>query len=121
MQEVQAFANKAATDLSGKAGYAVKYDTSGMNVCSAITDQAVGILVRGGDDTELQSDVCVFGRCAGILGGTVSRGQMITPHTDGTLVVTAQSGCTEFAIALEDGVAGDWIQFFVFGSQKAWA
>ena len=107
-------ANKASTDLSGKAGYAVEFDTTGMNVCNAITDQAVGIIARGG---ATDSDVCIFGECAAIAGGTVTKGKMVIPHTDGTVKVTAASS-QEFAIALEDGVAGDWVKIFVLGANK---
>ena len=121
MNVIKTIENKAATDLSGKDGYAVKYDSGGANVCSAITDQALGIVTQGGDATKLKSDVCIFGETQGILGGSVTAGQMLTPHTDSTLVATAASGCTEFAVALEDGVAGDWINVFVLGAQKQWA
>lgn len=120
MNIVKTFANKAATDLSAKAGYCAKYD-SGANVCSAITDQAIGIITEGGDDTKLQSDVCVLGECHAICGGTITEGQMITPHTDSTIVASAGSGCTEFGMAMESGVAGDWIRVLVLGAQKAWA
>lgn len=112
MNVVKTFANKAATDLSAKAGYAVEYD-SGMDVCDAITDLVVGIVTRGGDDTELVSDVCIFGECDVVLGGTVTAGQRIQPHTNGTLVVSAGSSSTECGIALESGVAGDTIKAFI--------
>lgn len=120
MNVVKTFANKAATDLSAKAGYCAKYD-SGANICSAITDQAIGIITAGGDDTALQSDVCILGECQAICGGTITAGQMVTPHTDSTIVATAGSGCTEFALALESGVAGDWINIVVLGGHKQWA
>jgi hypothetical protein len=107
MQVVKTFANKAATDLSGKDGYAVEYD-SGMDVCDAITDLIVGIVTKGGDSTLLQSDVCIFGECKAKLGGTVTKGQRVQPHTDGTLVASAASSSTECGLALESGVAGDW-------------
>jgi len=112
MQVIKTLANKAATDLSAKAGYAVEYDT-GMDVCDAITDLVVGIIVTGGDDTLLQSDICIFGECKAILGGTVTAGQRVQPHTDGTLVVSAASSSTECGLALESGVAGDWINVFI--------
>jgi hypothetical protein len=114
-------ANKAATDLSAKDGYVAKYDTGGANVCSAITDQALGIISKGGDATLLQSDVTIFGEALVKLGGTVTQGQMLTPHTDGTAVASAGAGCTEFGLALESGVAGDYIKAFVLGGHKQWA
>lgn len=115
------FANKAATNLSAKDGYVAKYDTGGMNVCSAITDQAVGVITKGGDATLLQSEICIHGETLAICGGTITAGQMITPHSDSTIVASAGSGCTEFGVALESGVAGDWIKVFVFGGHKQWA
>lgn len=121
MQIVKVFANKAATDLSTKDGYVAKYDTAGMNVCAAITDQAVGVIIKGGDTTLLQTSVCMFGECQAICGGTITAGQAITPHTDGTIVASAGSGCTEFGFALESGVAGDWINVMVLGGHKQWA
>jgi hypothetical protein len=121
MNSTKTFANKAATDLSAKDGYVAKYDTSGVNVCSAITDQAVGIITKGGDATELKSDVAIFGEALAKLGGTVTAGQMVTPHTDGTVVVSAGSGCTEFGIALESGVVGDFVRIFILGGHKQWA
>lgn len=114
------FANKAATDLSAKDGYCGKYD-SGLNVCSAITDQAVGIITKGGDTETLQSEVCVHGECLAKAGGTITAGQMVTPHTDSTVVASAGSGCTEFGVALESAVAGDFFKVFVLGSQKVWS
>lgn len=115
------FANKAATNLSAKDGYVAIYDTGGMNVASAITDKAVGIITVGGDATLLRTEVCIHGECAAICGGTITAGQHLTPHTDGTIVASAGSGCTEFGIALESGVAGDWIKVFVLGGHKQWA
>jgi hypothetical protein len=120
MNVTKTFANKAATNLSTKDGYAAKYD-SGVNICSAITDQAIGIISRGGDDTLLQTDVIIFGEALAKAGGTITRGQHITPHTDSTVVASAGSGCTEFAIALESAVAGDFLRVFVLGGHKQWA
>lgn len=111
------FANKAATDLSAKAGYAVEYDTNGVNVCNAITDQVLGVIRVGG---ETESEVVIFGECAAIAGDTITRGKMVIPHTDGTVKNTTASS-QEFAIALEDGVAGDWVQIFVLGAAKTQA
>lgn len=121
MQFLRVFANKAATDLSGKDGYCAKYDTAGMAVPTAITDQVVGIITKGGDTTLLQTEVCIFGEALALLGGTVVAGQMVTPHTDGTVVASAGSGCTEFGVAMEGGVAGDWVKIFVYGGHKQWA
>lgn len=114
---IYVFANKAATDLSAKDGYCAKYD-SGANVPSAITDHVIGVITKGGDTTLLQSEICVQGECVALLGGTVTAGQHVGPHTDGTTVVTAGSGNSEYGIALESGVAGDWIKVFVLGQTR---
>ena len=114
MNVIKTLANKTSTDLTGKEGYAVKYDTSGIALCSAITDQAIGIITRGGDT---ESDVCVLGECVALAGGTITRGKHVIPHTDGTVKVTASSS-QEFAFCLESGVAGDWVQIVVLGSNK---
>lgn len=120
MNVILTLANKAATDLSAKEGYCVEEDT-GVDVCDAITDQALGIITKGGDDTDLQSDVCILGECLALAGGTIAINAFVTPHTDGTVVTSAKSGCTEFGIALEAAVAGDRFRVFVLGGHKQWA
>lgn len=109
---IRTLPNKTSTDLSAKAGYCVEYDTSGMDVADAITDKVVGIIQRGG---ETASDVLVLGVGAAILGGTVTAGQHIQPHTDGSLVVSAGSSSQDIGVALESGVAGDWVQVLFLG------
>ena len=47
----------------------------------------------------------------------ITRGKHVIPHTDGTVKNTASSS-QEFALALETGVAGDWVQIVVLGSNK---
>lgn len=110
------FTNKTGVDLSNKEGYAVKFDTDGINVCSAITDQAIGIVTRGGAS---ESEVALAGEeVQAVAGGTVTRGKYVIPHTDGTVKNTAASS-QEFGLALESGVAGDWVNVLVLGSSKA--
>lgn len=109
MNVIKTFPNKTSTDLTGKEGYLVKFDTSGVNVCAAITDHAVGVVVRAG---ATECDVCVFGECVAKAGGTVTRGKHLIPHTDGTVKDTAASS-KEFGLALESGAAGDWVQVMV--------
>ena len=111
----------SSADHSGKDGYAMKYSGGVLAVCSAITDQAVGICTKGGTAAEAATEVCILGECSAICGGTITAGQMITPHTDSTIVASAGSGCTEFGLALEGGVAGDWINVMVLGGHKQWA
>ena len=114
MKIQKTFANKTATDLTGKEGYAVKFDTDGIALCSAITDQAVGIITRGGTT---QSEVCVHGECQALCGASVTAGKFIIPHTDGTIKNTTSSS-QEAGLALESGVAGDWVMVVVLASNK---
>ena len=115
MNVIFGFANKASTTLAAYDGYCVEYDTSGVNVCNAIADQAIGVITKGAASGGV-SDVCIFGECLALAGGTVTAGKYVSPHTDGTVIVSAGSSDTEFALALESGVAGDWVKIFVYGS-----
>ncbi len=111
---VKTLANKASTDLSGKEGLAVEFDTTGMDVCDAITDQVVGIVTKGG---ETESEVCIFGQALAKCGAAVTAGKMVIPHTDGTIKDTTSSS-QEFALALETGVAGQFVNIFILGCPK---
>lgn len=106
--------NKASTSLVTADMKCVEFDTTGMNVVNAITDVTVGVVVHGG---ATQSDVCIFGECKAIAGGVVTAGKMVVPHTDGTVTVTGGTA-TEFALALESGVAGDIVTIFVLGASN---
>lgn len=121
MQVIKTFPNKSATSLADKAGYCAKFDTTGVNVTSAITDQPLGIITNAGDDEVLKSDVCIFGECKAVAAGNIVQGQKLTSHTDGRVVTSAGTACQDFAIALEGGVAGDWINIFVLGCAKTHA
>jgi hypothetical protein len=114
MQVIKTLENKASTDLSAKVGYCVEFDTSGVDTCDAITDKVVGVVTKGG---ETESDVCIWGDCQAVAGGTFLAGQHLTSHTDGTVVVTASTS-QDFAIALQDAVAGDMANIFVLGVSK---
>ncbi len=107
---IKTFDNKTSTDLTGKEGYFVKDDTSGINVTAAITDVPIGVVTKGG---ATRSDVCIFGECNAKLGGTITRrGQFVGPHTDGTCVVSAGSSNQDAGLALEAGIAGDIAPIF---------
>jgi hypothetical protein len=112
MSVIKSLANKSDTDLSAYAGYAVKFDTDGINICSAITDQAIGIITRGG---ATHCDVCIQGDCPALLGAAATAGKHGIPHTDGTVKNTAASS-QEFLLFLETGVADDWVNVYVYGA-----
>jgi len=111
---IKTYANKTGVDLTNYTGYAVKFDTDGINICSAITDQAIGVVTSGG---ATQSDVCILGECQAIAGAAATAGKYLIPHTDGKVKNTAASS-QEFALAIEAAVAGDWFSVFVYGSPK---
>jgi hypothetical protein len=113
MNVVKTFKNKTGVDLTGKEGYVAIFDTDGVNVASAITNPGVGIITRGG---ATYTEVCILGECAALCGGTLTAGQAFIPHTDGTVKDTASTG-VRLGVALESGVAGDWANVFVRGSE----
>jgi hypothetical protein len=100
--------NATSTDLSAYAGYLVKAGTAGIALCTAITDLPIGIITRGGTT---HSDVCIFGECMAIAGAAITQGTRFIPHTDSTVKATAGSS-SECGVALETGVAGDWVKVF---------
>ena len=114
MNVIKTLPNKSGVDLTGKEGYAVKQSTAGIDLCSAITDQAIGIITSGG---ATKTDVCIFGECLALAGGTVTALKQVIPHTDGTVKNTAASS-QEFGLALEDAVSGDFFNLHVIGSPK---
>jgi len=116
MTKIVTLPNKASTDLSAKDGYAVKFDTDGLAVCSAATDRVVGVLTTGAASGG-NSGVCIHGECKAIAGGTIVAGQHVTPTTDGRVIATGASS-QDFGIAIEGGVAGDWITIVVLGAPK---
>ena len=115
---VKTFANKSSTDLSAYAGYAVKFDTDGINICSGITDQPIGVILRAGSTA---CDVCIFGEIDAIAAGTILAGQMVTPAAAGTITASAGAACQEFGFATMGAVAGDHFNMFVTGSAKRWS
>jgi hypothetical protein len=105
--------NKSGTDLTEKDGYLVKLD-AGLALAGAATDAVVGVVVKGG---ATRSDICIFGRCAVRLGGTVTVLQAITATTGGVGLVSAGSGNrVEIGRALEGGVSGDLVEVMFTGS-----
>lgn len=93
-------------------GKAVKIGTDRQHVndCSANTDKAIGIAQNAADAAEDIVEVAMPGGGAkGLLGESVSAGQLLVPHTDGSLVIPNALGDHIIAQALESGVAGDLI------------
>ena len=116
MAKIASLQNKATIDLSDKYGLAVKFDVDGVNVVSAATDRAVGVITTGAAAGGI-SGVCVHGDCKAFAGGTIVAGQHITPGADGRVIATG-AGSQDLGIALEGGVAGDLIGIYVIGAVK---
>jgi hypothetical protein len=108
-------ANKDSTSLVDKEGYCVEFDTTGINVVNAINDTTIGIITKGG---ATESEVCIFGECMAIAGAAITAGQKFIPHTDGTVKNTTASAL-ECGLALQTGVAGDWVKVHVQMHNKA--
>ena len=102
---------KAGADLTGKIGFAVKFDSNGA-VVLATDDTAIGILRNDGKAGETVG-VCVYGKAeVAKLGGTVNAGDQLMATAGGTLQVVTD-GKKAIAVALEKGVADDEIEVVV--------
>jgi hypothetical protein len=85
-------------------------DNQHVAVCSAATDKSVGIMQSVPAAAE---DICEValpgGGAKGLLGGTVSFGDLLAPDSNGKLVATTTPGDRYIAMAMEDGVVNDMI------------
>jgi hypothetical protein len=108
------FANKSGTDLTGYDGYWVVYDTSGMALCSGITDKAVGVLTKGG---ATESEVCILGECQAIANEAIGAGKFLSPASTGKTALTA-STAKECALALDAVASGAFGPIWVTGSRN---
>lgn len=111
-----------AVDHSAKEGYFIVL-TAGLPVVSAsASDVPFGILIDG----EAANGVDSVGVCGGNLptvrvklSGSVSKGQTLQLHTNGSAVVDAGAGArVVVAQALEDGVSGDLIEAVILTPVK---
>lgn len=96
-------------------GKAVTLDATGkiVTAAAAVTDKSVGLamsLVATGDKVEVAHP---GGGAKGLLGGSVSAGDLLAPTTGGALIATTTATNRWIAIAMEDGVSGDLISVFV--------
>lgn len=103
-------ANASGVDLTGKEGYAVK-NATGLTLVTGIEDDVVGIVTKG--DTGY-SDVCIFGRCKALAGGTLIATEPIMPTTGGKAQADTNAAARcRLGLALEAGVTGDLVEVFV--------
>jgi hypothetical protein len=108
-------------DASIDRGRAVKLNSSDgqhVAVCTATTDLAVGIsqgsTTASGDFMEVAIQ---GGGAKALLGGTVSKGNLLVATTDGSLIKASASGDQLIAEAMQDGVSGDIIAVEVIRGQ----
>lgn len=91
-------------------GHAVKFGADRLTVSkgSAASDLLVGIsqttVTTAGDKVEVAIN---GGGAIGLAGGTISAGNKLTAHTDGTLLASTTSNDQVVGVAMEDAVAGD--------------
>lgn len=93
-------------------GKAVKpgSDDNHVAVGAANTDACIGITLDTVTAAEGLVEVCMpGGGCKALVGGSITKGNLLVSHTDGTLIRAVASGDRIVAMALESGVAGDYL------------
>lgn len=93
-------------------GKAVKPGSSKsqVQVGSSEADKVIGILQNTTTDADEEAEVALPGGGAvAKLGGSVSFGDELSCHTDGTLIKVSAANKIVIAVAMEDGVADDLI------------
>ena len=91
-------------------GMAVKMgaDNQHVVVCTAKTDKSIGVAQGDASAAEDAIEVAVCGGGAkGKAGGSISAGDLVSPTTDGSLIVTTTAGDRYVGIAMEDASSGD--------------
>lgn len=109
-----------AADYTGKEGYFVKNNGSGLaTLCTNTTDAPLGVIV-GGADTTGKASVAIHG--AGLAGTVKVKVTATSPGTivlgsglelaaeDGTVKLATGGGATVVGIALESGAAGELVE-----------
>ena len=101
----------AAADLSAKRRYCAKLDSNGKAVLSAAgTDRTVGTIEEPGASGAALA-VALDGCPQVLIAGTVAEGDRLTSDANGKAITTTTSGNYVFGEAMEEGVAGDVIQY----------
>ncbi len=111
-----------STSLVGAEGTPVKINTADGTVvpCSAAADEAIGI-VASGAAVGSPVQVTTAGQTIGgiLVSATVTRGQFATINAAGTGFTGGKVDAAVFmGVILENGVAGDYVQAFLFPGCK---
>ena len=89
-------------------------DDDHVAIGAANTSKCIGVLQSAAAAAEDLVEVALPGGGGkGLLGETVSAGQLLVSHTDGTLYKVNSSGDRVIAMAMEGGVSGDLINIEV--------
>lgn len=113
-QATQSLTLKAAADLSTKQHFFVKVTAAqSVNLCSAITDVAIGVLNNKPDAANKAAEVDVSGTTKVVAGAAIAAGARVAPMASGK-AQTAASTQVPRGIALDAAAAdGDVIEIFL--------
>lgn len=100
---VLALPNDTAVDLTGKEMQPVKFGTVGVALCTAVTDEVIGVVVKGGTDT---SSIGIQGEFPVIAAGTITGGGKKISCASGGFQDTAGTA-QECGLGIQPAIAGD--------------
>lgn len=114
LRETAVIALTAAADYSAGRGKSVTISGDTATLSASATTQASGIILEGATSGN-QVTVAILGAGGGTvpakLSGTVTKGDKLQQHTDGTWITDAGTGSRVVSlVALESGVSGDIIE-----------
>ena len=97
---------KAAADLSAKQYHIVKLaSATPVNVCSAITDVPIGVLLNKPESGEV-AEICIMGVSKIIADGTIAAGNLLGTSADGQAdAIAAGSDTTVYTVGQAIGAA----------------
>ena len=104
MKVVIALPNKTGVDLSGKEGQPVYFNGDGVDLCTAATQQPVGVVVKGAASGN--SDIGIRGQFPVVAAGTITGGGKAISAANGGYQDTASSA-VDAGIGIAPAVAGD--------------
>ena len=110
-QALVRLANKASTDLTGKEGYAVVFNSGLDLAATANLASTLGVITNGG---ATESDIAVCGAYGGVVrvkvAGAVTVGAKLAVGNGGTFTAYTSGAGTVVAVALQDGSADELVE-----------
>ena len=108
---------KAAAAITRGKAVKVGADDDHIAVASAATDKSIGLIQNTTTAAEDFAEIALPGGGAkGLLGGTVANGDMLAPDSNGALVATTTENDRVIAMAMQAGVANDYIDVEVIAA-----